>query len=339
MRATFHPVLLHRPTGDPGAWIDLPDAGRAVIVDLPPLHHVSARRLLKLGHAVVTHTHMDHFIGFDHLLRTVLRRERTLTITGPAGFLSSVHGRVAAYAWNLIDACPVRLRVQEVDGATLRCDAYCASSRMEPVRETDVRFTGTVHLERAFRIEVATFDHGIPVLGVVVRETRGLAVDKDALARRGLVPGPWLTALKDAIRADCPADTPVEAIAHDGSRVTLPLETLAGGTIAEAPGQAVAYLTDLAGTDANLARAAEFVRGADLLLCEAAFLHEDAALAEERRHLTARQAGDLARQAGVRQLAVFHVSPRYEGREADVVREAGEAFGAPVLEIGSLFPL
>jgi ribonuclease Z len=314
MRTLFHPALLHPSTGDPGVWIDLPDEGRAVLLDLPSLAHLPSRKLLKLAHAVVTHTHMDHFIGFDQLLRVALRREGPLAITGPPGFLASVRGRIGAYTWNLIEGYPIQLRVQEVEGDTIRADEYTGTSRMRPVPLPEVPFAGTVHAERAFRIEVATFDHGIPVLGVVVRETRHLAVNKDLLKRRGLVPGAWLRGLKDAIRSGAVENT--------------------DGLIVEGPGQIVAYLTDLAGTDENLRQAEAFVRNADLLLCEAAFLDEDRYLARERNHLTARQAGTLARRAGVKRLAVFHVSPRYEGREAEVLREAGQAFGAPVLEMG-----
>ena len=75
MRTLFHPTLLHPPTGDPGVWIDLPDEGRAVLLDLPSIAHVPSRKLLRLSHVVVTHTHMDHFVGFDQLLRVALRRE------------------------------------------------------------------------------------------------------------------------------------------------------------------------------------------------------------------------------------------------------------------------
>jgi ribonuclease Z len=214
----------------------------------------------------------------------------------------------------LIEGYPVHLRIQEVEGDTLRADEYTGASRMRPVPLPDAPFAGTVHADRAFRIEVATFDHGIPVLGVVVRETRHLGVNKDLLRRRGLVPGAWLKGLKVAIRSGALAN--------------------ADGLIVETPGQVVAYLTDLAGTDENLLRAREFVRDADLLVCEAAFLDVDRALAQARKHLTARQAGELARSAGAKRLAVFHVSPRYEGREAEVFGEAAEAFGAPVLEMG-----
>ena len=317
MRTLFHPSLLHGPSGDPGAWIDLPDEGRAVLLDLPSLANVPTRKLLKLAHAVVTHTHMDHFVGFDELLRVSLRREAPLTITGPLGFLDSVRGRIAAYAWNLIESYPVRLRVQEVAGDTLRAEEYTGASRMRPVALPEAPFAGTVHAERAFRVDVATFDHGIPVLGIALREAGHLGVNKDVLVKRGLVPGPWLKDLKDAIRLGAPGE----------------LHGLAEELIVKGPGQVVAYLTDLAGTAENLERAEAFVRGADLLLCEAAFLDADRQLASERNHLTARQAGSLARRAGVKRLAVFHLSPRYEGREAELLEEAGEAFGAPVLEM------
>jgi len=313
MRTLFHPAFLHPPTGDPGAFIDLPDEGRAVLCDLPSLAHIPPRKLLKLAHAVVTHTHMDHFVGFDQLLRVTLRREEPLAITGPPGFLKAVRGRIGAYSWNLIEGYPVHLQVQEVNGDTLCAEEYRGASHMRPVALPEAPFTGTVHAERAFRVEVATFDHGIPVLGVVLRESRHFGVNKDLLLRRGLVPGPWLRELKDAIRGGAKNDTE--------------------GLIVEGPGQVVAYLTDLAGTGENLTQAENFVREADLLLCEAAFLDEDRDLAFERKHLTAKQAGELARRAGAKRLAVFHVSPRYEGREAEVLREAGEAFGAPVLEM------
>ncbi len=313
MRTLLHPARLHPVTGDPGVWIDLPDEGRAVLLDLPSIAHLPPRKLLRLSHAVVTHTHMDHFVGFDQLLRVALRRERPLAITGPPGFLASVRGRIGAYSWNLIEGYPVHLRVQEVEGETMRAEEYTGASRMRPVPLPETPFTGTVHAERAFRVEVATFDHGIPVLGVAVREVRHLAVNKDLLMRRGLVPGAWLKGLKDAIRSGAVANT--------------------DGLITEKPGQVVVYLTDLAGNDENFSRAEEFARNADLLFCEAAFLDADRALAEARKHLTAKQAGTLARRAGAKRLAVFHLSPRYEGREAEVLREAGEAFGAPVLEM------
>ncbi len=50
---------------------------------------------------------------------------------------------------------------------------------------------------------------------------------------------------------------------------------------------------------------------ANVLVCEATFLERDAALADEYTHLTARQAAQLARDAGVRRLVLTQLSQRY----------------------------
>jgi ribonuclease Z len=64
--------------------------------------------------------------------------------------------------------------------------------------------------------------------------------------------------------------------------------------------------------------------GADLLVHEATFAGEEAERAAETMHSTAVQAAELARDAGVRMLALTHISARYFGPE--IAREAREIF-------------
>lgn len=333
MRASFHPFLSNGLSGDPVLWVDLPDEGHSVMIDLGELTSIPARKLLRVGRVVVTHTHMDHFIGFDHLLRLALGRESELVISGPPGFLEHVKGRVAGYTWNLIHNYPVQLTAEEIDGDTVRSTRFTGANRMRPTPIEERRFAGTLHTHRAYTIHADLFDHGIPVLGVVLKETEHLSVNKDRLDRSGLEAGPWLSELKSAVRRCSPDDTEIEAMSVGGTVSRQRLGELAGEILFRTPGQKIGYLTDLGFTEENVKKAVKLAQGVDLLICEAAFLHADEGLAAERGHLTARQAGELARACNASKLAPFHFSPRYADRQQELLDEAADAFGGPVIEM------
>jgi ribonuclease Z len=74
------------------------------------------------------------------------------------------------------------------------------------------------------------------------------------------------------------------------------------------PGQRFAFVMDTA----PCAGAEELADSADLLVAESTFSDDDAALAEQYRHLTAGQAGQLAADGGVTTLVLTHFSSRYD---------------------------
>ncbi len=92
----------------------------------------------------------------------------------------------------------------------------------------------------------------------------------------------------------------------------------------EGDGAAVVYSSDTR----PCAAVVELARGADLLIHEATFAERD----RERAgwHSTAREAGEVARAAGVRRLLLTHVDAPYHGRLAALAAEAARAFPGPV---------
>jgi ribonuclease Z len=107
-----------------------------------------------------------------------------------------------------------------------------------------------------------------------------------------------------------------QAIRLDDGRVIQPDDVLGEWQ----PGAKLVFVGDAGRTDDLV----DEVRDADALVIEATYLHEEQDLAHEFGHLTARQAAELACQAGVNQLILTHLSRR--NRERDVLAEAQAIF-------------
>ena len=94
--------------GDPGLYVDFRDERRALLFDLGDISVLPPRKLMRLSHIFVTHTHMDHFSGFDHLLRVVLGRKAQVVLFGGARLCRP--GRTQAARVRLERGAPLRGR-------------------------------------------------------------------------------------------------------------------------------------------------------------------------------------------------------------------------------------
>src|SRR5260370_19835447 len=101
MKTTFRPRLLNGQTADPALLVSLRWQGRALLVDLGRIDRTPAATLLPIEAVFVSHTHMDHFMGFDQLLRLFLARDATLRLYGPAGLADRVAGQLAGHPRHL----------------------------------------------------------------------------------------------------------------------------------------------------------------------------------------------------------------------------------------------
>jgi ribonuclease Z len=332
MRTPFDAHLVNESFGDPGVYVDFRYEKRAVLFDLGDNAPLPPRKLMRLSHVFVSHTHMDHFIGFDRPVRVLVGRHAGIAMFGPPGFVDQVARRLAAYTWDRVDRYDVELvlTVTEVDGAgATRAARLRTRSGFAPEPLADGRLDGDVLVdEETFRVRHALLDHRTPCLGFALEEKTHVNVWKNRLAERGLPVGPWVADLKRLALAGAPDDAPVRAAWRDASGEHV--RELAFGALRGAlelvRGRKIAYVTDVTYHRGNVERIVGLVRDADLLFIESVFLEEDAAHGAQKQHLTARQAGAIAREAGVRHVVPFHFSPRYAGREQALRDELEAAF-------------
>jgi ribonuclease Z len=337
MRPRFHPRLINGPFDDPGLYIPFLFQQHAMIFDLGDITCLSARDLLKISQAFITHTHMDHFIGFDRLLRTVLGREKTLALFGPAGFIKNVEGKLAGYAWNLVGNYnyPLNLEITEVNSQSTVSRRYRCRDKFIPANESvEQPFNGILYEEPGLTVTAAILDHGIPCLGLAIKEHFHVNILTDGLNKLGLDPGPWLADFKQALYSRSDPETKFELRFGPGEKARhYRLGELATKIALITPGQKIAYITDVAYNQTNSERIVALVKESDHLFIEAAFLDTHKNIAAEKNHLTARQAGELAALARVKQFSVFHFSPRYTGEEQRLKEEARLAYKKQITEV------
>jgi ribonuclease Z len=324
VRTTLDSRLVDPSGNAPGLVVDVRDERRALLFDLGALERLAPRLLLRVTHGFVSHTHMDHFAGFDHLLALGLGRVPRLVLWGGPGFVDQVEHKLRAYTWNVVHRYQVAMTIEAhalgSDGTRThaRFESVHAFARSDQAAAPCERADDVLHDEPLFRVRAAFVDHEMPVLAFAIEEKAQVRVAVERIAAMGLATGAWLRTLKQAVRAGAPDATPVELAwrdrggEHAERRTVGELRPLVLDTIR---GRRIGYVTDLRFVPGNVEQLARLLGDVDLLHIESVFLERDRDQALRKNHLTARQAGEIARRLRAKKVVPFHFSPRYRGGE------------------------
>jgi len=159
-----------------------------------------------------------------------------------------------------------------------------------------------------YDLEVFATEHRADTVGYALREHIRLGRFNPDLAREMGVP-----------------EGPLWGRLHKGETVTLPDGRQVGpADLVGQPraGRCIVFSGDTRPVPALL----EAARGADLLIHEATFSQDESARAVETGHSTAEEAAVIARDAGVRQLVLTHISARYNRDAPELAAEARAIF-------------
>ncbi len=176
MRPLLHPTLVNGRSGDPALYVETLFEKRAILFDLGDISNLSPRKIQRLEHVFVSHAHIDHFIGFDRLLRVLVGREKTINLYGPTGFIDHVRHKLHAYRWNLIDryVSDLVFVVTEIDASlAARTAQYRLKNAFSIEAVCGGRSTeGVLYSEPTFRVSTAVLEHRTPCLAFAIEELR-----------------------------------------------------------------------------------------------------------------------------------------------------------------------
>ncbi|MBA2627912.1 MAG: ribonuclease Z [Gemmatimonadales bacterium] len=159
-----------------------------------------------------------------------------------------------------------------------------------------------------YELQVFPTEHRVDTIGwALVEHDRLGRFDPVRAAELGVPEGPLWGRIHKGMNVELP----------DGRTVT-PAELVGPAR----PGRRFVF----SGDTRPSASVVEAARGADLLVHEATFGEDERARAKETGHSTASEAAGVARDAGVRQLVLTHISQRYTRDAPELLAEAKAVF-------------
>ena len=164
--------------------------------------------------------------------------------------------------------------------------------------------SGIFFENNGFQLEAYPLEHGIETLGFRFVEKDKRKIDMKKVKKFSIPVGPLLGRLQQG-----------NEIEHNGKKIK-PDDVAYMET-----GKIVAYVTDTVLCD-GCSKAAE---DADVLICESTYSSKLVDKSEEYGHMTAKQAGQLANRANVKQLVLIHFSARYKNTQ-ELEEDARDVF-------------
>jgi ribonuclease Z len=323
LEPTFFAGLLD----DPVLWVKVRPWGRSLLFDCGQLHHLAKRVLKSVAAVFISHAHMDHFMGFDTLVRQVLVSPRTFDVFGPPGLADKVEHKLAAYDWNLHEHFWCSFRVHELSGDRVYRWIFPGPQRFIRCFEgQDDRLGGTIFENRWVKVEARQASHRIPVLVYRLTEKAGFSLDAERIATQGLVGGPWIDVLKRQFYHGLLGRIPLSATRFDENGHTIAwlvenTRELYENICRRQSGASIGYLTDIGFSRQNQTVVTALLKGVRLLVGECAFLADHKQKARRSFHLCTQDVNRLLVEIQPDFYMPMHLSKSCSHRSGDLYLE------------------
>lgn len=249
----------------------------------------------------ISHTHLDHFVNFDWILRHQLGIEREVVICGPKHIARQVQCRLQSYTWNLIESNAITYQVREiVDEETIK--VYALTPPLWELKEMPDLSSNTIFKEELFQVNFTILDHKIPSIAYRFQEIDTIKID---IGKSGFSGGKWVRELKSAYeRQDPSVAIEVEGRSYQSGELF--------HLLFEKRGDSLGVIMDHGANEANHAKIQSLFTGCRQVFIECFFLEKDRDLAELHDHSYSTQSGRIMKACQVEEAIPVHFSRKYE---------------------------
>ena len=270
---------------------------------------LSVKECMDTNAIFISHTHIDHFVNFDTILRHQIGIGRKVTICGPKGIINQIQHRIKSYQWNLISENAVTYEVREILTETSYKKAILKPPYWEKEAEATVN-SEVIFTEKDFNVFTTILDHKTASVAYLFKGNDKIKIKLP----KDLKGGKWVNDLKLAYQNNAP-----ETIINITSN-TFKAKDLFKHIYIE-KGKSIGVIMDHAATKDNHEKIRATFLGCDDLFIESSYKDEDKEFAVKNHHSYASKSGEIAAKCQIKVATPVHFSRKYNEEEVTQVKE------------------
>lgn len=266
----------------------------------------------------ISHTHIDHFVNFDNILRNQIGSYKKVIICGPKGISKNVQSKALSYTWNLIkeDEENIQYEIREIiDNNNILI------SEIKPPN-WELKFKGKyedkyIYNNDRFVVKYTSLNHGIPSIAYLFEEYPKMKID---ISKTEFTPGPWIRVLKEYFKnKKSEKYIDINGIKYKAGELF--------NLLTEIKGYKLGVIMDHNGDEENHKKIYEVFHEADTVFIESFYKEDDSELAQINNHSTSIKSGEIMRKTKVKKAVPVHFSRRYTKEEVEeVINEFNKSF-------------
>ena len=264
----------------------------------------------------ISHTHIDHFVNFDTILRHQIGSKQRIIICGPKGITKQVQSRIQSYCWNLITEDAIIYEVREIQS-----QGTITSAELKPpfweITPLEDASNPSIYENELFEVTYTILDHKTETIAYLFKGRDKTKID---LQKGDFKGGKWVKDLKTAFEIDDPnCNINIGDKIYKASDLFYLIEVKKG--------KKLGVIMDHAASLVNHKNILTTFKDVDQVFIESFYKVEDKEAAISNYHSYSLESGRIMKECQVKEAIPVHFSRKYNEIEIEeLIKEFESAY-------------
>ena len=258
----------------------------------------------------ISHTHIDHFINFDFILRHQIGIGRRIIICGPEGITKQVQSKIKGYQWNLIEENAITYEIREIktDGQIHKSEINPPEWKIIPLPQNE---SEALFRNKRFTVDYTILDHKTDSIAYLFKEYDTVKINMSGTKFKG---GSWVRELKTAFENNKENQLiKIEENEFEAKDLFHLMETKRG--------EKIGVIMDHAANEENHQKIKTLFNNSDKVFIESFYKAEDKEFAKVNYHSYSSASAKIMKACKVKFAIPVHFSRKYKEAEIKILMD------------------